>query len=456
MIASLRNADGRAAMTTARENELLTRVGPGTPMGEVMRQYWIPVAQSDEVVPDGDPLRLMVLGEPLIAFRDTAGRLGVLDHRCPHRCASLFFGRNEKNGIRCIYHGWKFDVDGNCLEMANVPPHQDFKEKIKAKSYRTTERYGVIWLYMGERAEAPPFPDFELNDLAGDEISVRIIQQEYNWLQGLENDIDTSHFGFLHLGGVDPGDMAPGDILTYLASDRTPQFHIEDTPLGLMYGAYRPAETGKTHWRLAQFIVPFWVIPPAGQLATQIMMKGYIPMDDTHTLVITISRASVIRGRARLKSGAPIPGLGASVDAGIEYRPNTTDWFGRWRLVNNAGNDYLIDREAQRNGGVFSGIFGLAVQDAAIAGTMGSLTDRTRENLTPTDAMIARVRRKLLGVAEGLAKDKSMKLPGVDDASIYRGHRAGNFVAPAGQPFREAYEEQMRRHANAAPRWAAE
>jgi nitrite reductase/ring-hydroxylating ferredoxin subunit len=443
-------------MLTREENELLTRIGPGTPMGALMREYWIPVARSDEVVADGNPLRLMALGEPLLAFRDTSGRLGVLDHRCPHRGASLFFGRNEHHGIRCIYHGWKFDVEGHCLEMANVPPHQDFKHKIKAKTYQTTERYGVIWLYMGDRAEAPPFPDFELNDLQRDDISIRIIQQEYNWLQGLENDLDTSHFGFLHLGGVDPAAMVPGDTLTQLAVDRTPQFQIEDTPLGLMYGAYRPADSAHTHWRLAQFIVPFWVIPPAAMLADQIMMKGYIPMDDTHTLVITINRAAMGRMRSRLSSGEPIPGLGTAADSGIEYRPNTTDWFGRWRLVNNAGNDYLIDREAQRHGGVFSGIFGLTVQDNAIGGTLGSISDRTIETLTPSDAMIARARRKLLRLVEAFATDKSTKLPGVDDPGLYRGHRAGNFVAPADKPFREAYEEQMRRHANAAPRWAAE
>jgi phthalate 4,5-dioxygenase len=443
-------------MTTAQENELLTRVGPGTQMGALMRQYWIPVGRSDEVAADGDPLRLMVLGEPLIAFRDSSGRLGVLDHRCPHRCASLFFGRNEENGIRCIYHGWKFDVDGNCLEMANVPPHQDFKDKVKARAYRTVERYGVIWIHLGAREAAPPFPDFELNDLRDDDISVRIIQQEYNWLQGLENDLDTSHFGFLHLGSVDPADMVPGDTLTYLASNRTPQFHIEDTPLGLMYGAYRPGEPGQTHWRLAQFIVPFWVIPPAGMLADQIMMKGYIPMDDTHTLVITINRKTMTRMRSPLRSGAPIPGLGSNPDAGIEYVARTTDWFGRWRLKNSAANDYLIDREAQRHGGVFSGIFGLAVQDTAIGGTLGPISDRTREILTPSDAMIARMRHKLLGLVTAFARDKATVPPGVADAHLYRGHRAGNFVAPTGKPFREAYAEMMRRHANAAPRWAAE
>jgi len=445
-------------MTTARENEILTRVGPGTPMGRLMREYWIPIAASDEVKADGDPLRIVSLGEPLIAFRDTSGRLGVLDHRCAHRCASLFFGRNEKNGIRCIYHGWKFDVEGNCVDMPNVPPHQDSKHRIKAKAYKVIERYGVVWIYMGERAVPPPFPDFELNDLRDDEIRVQMIQQEYNWLQGLENDIDTSHFGFLHLGGVDVADLVPGDTMYYLASDRTPQFHIEETPLGLMYGAYRPADANNTntHWRLAQLVVPFWVIPPAAMLADQIMIKGYIPMDDTHTMVFTIQRIAQQRQGARTKSGGPIPGLGFNPNSNNDYQPNTTDWFGRWRLKHCAENDYLIDRQAQRYGGVFSGITGLNVQDTAVGGMLGPLSDRTMEHLVPSDAMIVRARRKLLQLVEGFAADKSVRLPGVDDPGAYRGHRAGNFIAPTGQPFREAYAEHMRRHANAAPRWAAE
>jgi phthalate 4,5-dioxygenase oxygenase subunit len=445
-------------MTTAQENETLTRVGPATPMGRLMREYWVPVAASDEVKTDGDPLRVMALGEPLIAFRDTSGRLGVLDHRCAHRCASLFFGRNEANGIRCIYHGWKFDVDGNCLEMPNVPPHQDSKQRVKAKAYKATERYGVIWIYMGERAVPPPFPDFELNDLKDSEIRVTMIQQEYNWLQGLENDIDTSHFGFLHLGGVDAAALMPGDTMYYLASDRTPQFHIEETALGLMYGAYRPADESltTTHWRLAQLVVPFWVIPPAAMLADQIMIKGYIPMDDTHTMVYTIQRADMGQTRSRMRTGGPIPGLGFTPNGLNEYRPNTTDWFGRWRLVNSAENDFLIDRKAQREGGVFSGITGLNVQDTAVGGMLGTLSDRTLEHLVPSDAMIVRARRKLLHLVQAFAADKSTKLPGVDDPSVYRGHRAGNFIAPAGVPFREAYEEVMRKYANTAPRWAAE
>src|ERR1700746_3225355 len=153
-------------MTKQQESEILARVGPGTPMGNVLRHYWFPALKSSELVPDDAPVRFLLLGEQLIAFRDTQGRIGVMDHRCAHRCASLFFGRNEQNGIRCVYHGWKFDVDGNCVDMPNLTPPQDSKQRIKAKAYKVLERYGVIWIYMGERQVPPPFPDYELNDVA--------------------------------------------------------------------------------------------------------------------------------------------------------------------------------------------------------------------------------------------------------------------------------------------------
>src|SRR5262245_50536770 len=189
------------AMTTASEGQELTRVGPGTMMGDLMRCYWIPAALSSELVRDGAPVRLMLLGEKLIAFRDSAGRVGVMDHRCPHRCASLFLGRNEEGGLRCIYHGWKFDVAGNCLDMPSLPP-PGFKEKVKAKAYKVVERAGVVWVYMGSKAEAPPLPAFDILDMPEAEINVGFIQRDCNYLQALEGEIDTSHFGFLHAGHV--------------------------------------------------------------------------------------------------------------------------------------------------------------------------------------------------------------------------------------------------------------
>src|SRR6516165_10025041 len=172
-------------MTTAIDSAELTRVGPGTVMGQLMREYWIPAVMGSEVTRGGPPLRLMLLGEKLVAFRDSAGRVGVMDQRCPHRCASLFLGRNEEGGIRCIYHGWKYDVTGQCIDMPSVTEEQDFKHRVKAKAYRVLERAGLVWVYMGQR-EPPALPAFEVLDLPADEINVTMMQRDCNWLRRLK------------------------------------------------------------------------------------------------------------------------------------------------------------------------------------------------------------------------------------------------------------------------------
>ncbi|HET6928523.1 MAG TPA: Rieske 2Fe-2S domain-containing protein, partial [Hyphomicrobiaceae bacterium] len=177
-------------MAKASDGIELTRVGPGTVMGDLMRCYWIPALMSSELERDGAPVRLMLLGEKLIAFRDSDGRVGVMDHRCPHRCASLFLGRNEASGLRCIYHGWKFDVAGNCVDMPSIPP-PGFMQKVKAKAYKVIERAGLVWVYMGACAEPPQLPGFEIFDLPEDEINVSFIQRDCNYLQALEGEIDT-------------------------------------------------------------------------------------------------------------------------------------------------------------------------------------------------------------------------------------------------------------------------
>jgi nitrite reductase/ring-hydroxylating ferredoxin subunit len=426
-------------------------------MGQIMREYWMPIARADEIKADGDPLRLRVLGENLIAFRDTDGRVGVMDHRCPHRCASLFFGRNEEGGLRCVYHGWKFDVEGNCLDMANVPPHQDFKHKVKAKAYPARERNGAIWVYMGARKVPPPMPDFELNRLRDEEIVVRMVHQDCNWLQSLENDIDTSHFGFLHFGSMTADMFNDDDPYKYLAADRAPQFHIEDTPVGMMYGSYRPADEGTTYWRLAHYMVPVWIMPPAGPMSQLIAAKAYVPLDDTNTMVVGLFRKiEGMAGMQMAKNGKPIPGLGDPKTRGATYRPNTTDWLGRWRLVNNAGNDYLIDREKQRTGGVFSGIEGIQVQDTAASELPGPISDRTFEHLASSDETIARVRRMLIRLLQSYQKNKNTVLPGVDQPQAYRGHRGGFYTAPNHLNFRDSYESLIQQFSGEAPRWAAE
>ena len=188
-------------MLSEEENELITRVGPGTPMGSLMREYWVPAMLSSELPsPDSDPVRVLLLGEQLIGFRDSNGNVGLLHNNCPHRGASLFFGRNEEAGIRCVYHGWKFDTEGNCIDMPNEPAESDFKHKVKAVAYPCQERGGIVWTYMGPRANPPPLPDLEANMLDG--ATATAFQLEGNWLQILEGDIDTTHVGFLHYGGL--------------------------------------------------------------------------------------------------------------------------------------------------------------------------------------------------------------------------------------------------------------
>ncbi len=424
-------------MTNAIESQELTRISPGTPMGELMRQYWIPAAKSSEVPSKGDPLRLMLLGEKLIAFRDGIGRVGVLDHRCPHRCASLFFGRNEDAGIRCVYHGWKFDAEGNCIDMPNLPAEQDFKHKVKAKAYRVAERAGLIWVYLGSRAEAPKLPEIEATLLDEAELQPMFVQRACNWLQALEGDIDTSHFGFLHVGSVRPEQVADDNMLKYQVGNRAPAYQVADTDWGTMYSAYRPAEDGKTYWRFAHFGFPFWTWVPQGDMIDRVQARAWVPMDDTHTMFISLTWKKMSRMPA-LKGDQPIPGAKPELD----YLPASTDWYGRWRPAVNADNDYLIDRDAQRNDVIYTGISHIHMQDQAITESMGPIVDHSFEHLAPSDQMITRTRRRLLLAARAL-RDHGLVPPGVDAPDVYARARSGECLMQ-GEDWQKVYEEQLK------------
>jgi phthalate 4,5-dioxygenase oxygenase subunit len=424
-------------MTSAADGELLTRVGPGTPLGSFMREYWIPAALSSELVPGGAPVRLMLLGEKLIGLRDHEGRVGVMDHRCPHRCASLFFGRNEQQGLRCAYHGWQFDVEGNCLDMPNVPPHQSFEQKVKAKAYKTVERNGIVWTYMGERKEPPPLPNFEAILLPEAERNLFCVQRECNWLQALEGDIDTSHFSFLHAGAVSFDAADPTNIGRYAVKNRAPEYHVADTDWGTMYAAYREAEPDTTYWRVAHFMFPFWTIPPDGAFADHIIARAWVPMDDTHTMFFHCSWKKNTPGLRKLKDGSQIPGATISND----YLPNDTSWFGRWRLRANADNDYMIERESQRTDS-FSGIRGIHLQDQAMTESMGGIVDHTFEHLAPSDLMITRTRRRIIQAVRANAHGHAA--PAVDTPEKYQGARGGDFLAPNSVGWLQAYSEQIK------------
>jgi len=434
-------------MSKAQDREDLARVGPDAVMGEFMRQYWIPAALSSELEADGAPMRLMLLGEKLIAFRDSAGRVGVMDHRCPHRCASLFLGRNEQNGLRCVYHGWKFDAAGNCVDMPSVPAAQDFKEKVKAKAYRTAERNGLLWIYMGARQEAPPLPAIEPALLPQADMIQFFVQRRCSWLQALEGDIDTSHFGFLHLGSVALEDLEPGDMLRYAVMNRAPDYHVADAPWGTTYAAFRPAEPGRTYWRFANFMFPFWTQTPQGDFPTHIGARAWVPMDDEHTMFLHLHWKAAAQPLAHAKrDGSPL----LHVSRMLDYEPNGTGWHDRWRLKQHEGNDWRIDRAAQRAGKSYTGIGSIHLQDQAITESMGGITDHEHEHLGPSDRMITRTRRRLLLAARAW-RDQGSLPPGVDDPALFLQSRSGYFVSEEGLEWREAYRRQVQAAARPVP-----
>jgi len=414
-------------MLSRDDNELLCRIGPGTPMGNLMRQYWVPAALSSELPePDGAPLRVRLLGEDLIAFRVSSGAVGLIQNSCPHRGASLFYGRNEAEGLRCVYHGWKFDVGGRCVDMPIEPAESNFKQKVRAVTYPCVERCGLIWTYLGPRPTPPPMPELEATMLADNRIQV--YQRDCNWMQALEGDIDTGHTVYLHLGSVDASEVPPDSWARYALADRAPRYEVTDTDSGVMYGAYRPAETDTNYWRIANFLFPFYAMIPTGVLGLEVRVRAWVPMDDAHTLAFLITH------------GAPPPprNAGRQAVAPPETLPNTTDWYGRFRCAADGTNDYLIDRKAQKTVS-FTGIGSIHLQDQAVTESMGPVYDRTREHLGTSDAMVIRTRKRLLDAARAL-RDRGQIPPGVDDPRVYA-VRSGGVVLPRGADWIEATQK---------------
>jgi phthalate 4,5-dioxygenase len=425
-------------MLSKEDNELITRIGPGTPMGALMRQYWVPALASTELPePNGAPVRILLLGEQLIAFRDSAGRVGLLGNHCPHRGASLFFGRNEEEGLRCVYHGWKFDVSGACIDMPNEPPESNFKHKVRATAYPCIERCGVVWAYMGPRSTPPPLPDIEPNMQPEGSYSVGLTMRHCNWLQGLEGDIDTSHLQFLHMGSVKAESARPGTMSYYGLADRAPRYSVVDTPGGTMYGAYRPAGEGRRYWRIAQFLFPFYSLIPTGLLGYQVQVRAWVPLDDEHMMFYTMSKrapdGTLLSGNGAAQQRAAAPD--GRTRGGLQYHPNGTGWLNRFQLVQDRHNDYLIDRERQRANLSYTGVEGVPVQDAVVTESMGAVTDRSVEHLGSSDAMVIRTRRRLLAAARAL--EQGVVPPGVDDPEVYR-VRSGGVILPDGADWVEA------------------
>src|SRR5215470_18030646 len=388
-------------MLTTKENERLTRVGRGTPMGEFLRRFWLPALLSSELPQaDGDPIRTRTLGEDLVAFRDTNGKVGIVDAFCPHRRAPLYFGRNEECGLRCVYHGWKFDTTGQCIDMPSEPAESDFKERLSVKAYPTYEVGGMIWVYMGPPEYQParppemPFTRAPENERRGLKFLV-----EANWLQCLEGELDTAHVSFLHSTFGDDGtgimNLVREDGYT---NDRHPRLFVVDTPYGFCYGGRRAQKAGNYYWRVTQFLLPIFALIPSASGYTS-GATIWMPIDDNHCWRFLVG-------------GSRVPGSTANGSAGSTRRPILPTEPGTFRFpdgteidtllpVYRRSNRYGLDRQVQRKVS-FSGMPFIPTQDQAMTEGMGYICDRSQEHLGTTDLTIIHMRRLMLRLVHDL------------------------------------------------------
>ncbi|MEP7069205.1 MAG: Rieske 2Fe-2S domain-containing protein [Usitatibacter sp.] len=412
-------------MTTAQENATLTRTGPGTPMGTLLRRYWLPALLAAELAePDCPPVRVRVLSERLVAFRDTRGRVGLVDEFCAHRGVSLFFGRNEEEGIRCPYHGWKYDVSGQCVDVPSEPTESGFCNKIRLKSYPCVELGGVVWIYMGPAAQRPPPPAYEWTALPPAQRHVSKRLQECNFLQAMEGGLDSIHSTFLHRYSVgdDPLLKRDAESAAMIKGDPHPAFLPTVSPAGLHITTRRKVGEDRYFWRVTQFLMPcFNLFPPYGD--NPCGGHAWVPMDDENCWVFNIDYHPR-RDLTALELDAVAEGRGVHVP----LVPGT------FLPVANKGNDYLIDRDAQKARKTFSGVMRVGVQDAAVQESMGPIVDRARENLVSSDNGIIMTRKRLLDAAR-VAGDAS-ELPGLDPAA--QRVRALSMVTARDMPFATA------------------
>jgi phenylpropionate dioxygenase-like ring-hydroxylating dioxygenase large terminal subunit len=425
-------------MLRKEHNDLLTQTGPGTPGGHLFRSYWVPALLAEEL-PENDcpPVRIKLLSERLLAFRDSSGRLGLIDEFCAHRGVSLWFGRNEENGLRCPYHGWKYDVTGQCVEVPSEPEESGFCRRVKLASYPLIERGGVLWAYMGPPEKTPPLPEWEFATVPEPQRFVTKRLQECNWLQALEGGIDSSHVSFLHRGDLNSDPLFRGARGNqYNMADSRPVFEVVESAGGLYVGARRNAENDHYYWRVTQWVMPsFTMIAPRGNHAVH--GHFWVPIDDGNCWAWSFDYHPV-RDLSEAELAAMRDGKGVHV----KYVPGT------FRPLANKDNDYLIDRAAQKAGRTFSGVEGIAMQDASLQESMGPIVDRTRENLVSTDNGIIMARHQLMRALKAL-NEKGDVPPGVDPA--HQRVRSAAVVLPRDQAFKDAARDALMARPGVAP-----
>jgi nitrite reductase/ring-hydroxylating ferredoxin subunit len=406
-------------MLSAKENERLTRVGRGTPMGDFLRRFWLPALLSDELPQaDGDPIRTRTLGEDLVAFRDSNGQVGIVDAYCPHRRGPMYFGRNEECGLRCVYHGWKFDTTGQCIDMPSEPAESDFKDRLRIKAYPTHEVGGMIWVYMGppeHQPERPPDMPFTLVPEGERRTGIKFLV-EANWLQCLEGELDTAHVSFLHQTFGDDGtgiqNLVRNDGYT---NDRHPRLFALDTDYGFVYGGRRAQRKGDYYWRITQFLMPMTALIPSASGYTG-SATIWMPIDDNHCWRYLVGGSRPVR---EWNSPEPVAGRGRPVlptEPGTFRFPDGVEIDTRLAKFRR-GNRYGLDREKQRTMS-FTGIPFIPTQDQAMTEGMGYVCDRTEEHLGSSDVAIIHMRRMMLRMLENF--EKGMEPYAATHPDIYR------------------------------------
>ncbi len=416
-------------MLTQEHNDFLTGVGPGTPMGNLLRRFWMPALLSEDLPePDCAPKRVRLLSEDMVAFRDSSGQVGLVANACPHRGASMFFGRNEEDGLRCVYHGWKFDLAGTCTDMPNEPAESNFKHKIRITAYPTAEAGGTIWAYMGPREHQPAeVPQFEWTRVPEAQRVVSFCLQDCNWVQGVEGGIDSSHVSFLH-STVDSHRKNTAAATSLMAIDKAPEFRVASTDFGLLIGARRKASDTQDYWRVTPFSLPFYtVIPMMPNQDLPYSGHGWVPIDDEQCWLFTYSWHPT----------RPLSDFGDKPGHNAHY---VAKFPGTNNPVPNKDNDYQIDRDIQRTK-TFSGIELISTQDRAIQETMGHVYDRTREHLGSADTAIIMMRRLLMNLARDLDKGGTPYAATHNDIFTLR---SAGFLLDSGKSFVEACQPMVR------------
>src|SRR5213592_4933561 len=417
-------------MLKAEVNELLTQTGEGTSAGDLFRQYWLPALLAEELPENNSPpVRVKILSERLIAFRDTEGRYGLMDEFCAHRGVSLWFGRVEEGGLRCAYHGWKYDYTGQCLEVPSEPENSNFCTKVKLTAYPLVKVGDILWTYLGAPENQPELPEFEFAHVPPEQTYTSKRWQESNWLQGLEGGIDSSHVSWLHSGGLKSDPLFKGAKGNeYNLNDLRPFFEVAEADGGLFIGARRNAEEGNYYWRITPWVMPsFTMVPPRGE--HPVHGHFWVPIDDENTWVYTFDYHPT-RALTEAEVQAMRDGHGV----------HSRNVAGTYRPEENKDVDYLMDREGQKRGETFSDVRGIAQQDASLQESMGPIVDRAKERLVSSDTGIIKARQKLRKAVEAL-RDKGVTPPGVHPA--HQRIRSAAIVLPHEESFIESCREAL-------------